>query len=244
MKKEADLPPEFVAKCKAVTNKRARIVIDHVLKHGSVTTQELKNVYGYDHPPRAKRDVVELGIPMELFWVKGADGRKIGAYKFGDLAKVRGGKFSGRTVLNKRLRNTLLARDGARCAIYREAFPAAKLQIDHRVPFEVAGDDASQDVNPDNYMLLCVSANRAKGWSCEHCRNGMELKNSDICVRCYWAYPDDYDHVAMEQIRRLDLIWVADEVADYDSAKHQAEAAGQDMPHFVKNVLRRIQKSS
>ena len=51
------LPPEFVELCKAVTAKRPKTVIDHILKKGFITTQELKDTYGYNHPPRAVRDV-------------------------------------------------------------------------------------------------------------------------------------------------------------------------------------------
>jgi len=86
--KAKDLPREFVKKCKAVTAKRPRTVIDHILKHGQITTEELKEKYGYNHPPRAARDVKEQGIPLEMFRVTGSDGRKIGAYRFGDPKKV------------------------------------------------------------------------------------------------------------------------------------------------------------
>lgn len=51
------LPKAFLTLCKSVTAKRPRIVIDHILKHGHITTEELKTEYGYDHPPRAARDV-------------------------------------------------------------------------------------------------------------------------------------------------------------------------------------------
>ena len=37
-----------------VLAKRAKTVIDHILKHGHITTEELKNLYGYDHPPRCR----------------------------------------------------------------------------------------------------------------------------------------------------------------------------------------------
>lgn len=61
------LPKEFIRLCKKVTAKRPRTVIDHILKHGFVTTQELKDKYGCNHPPRAVRDVKENGIPIEMF---------------------------------------------------------------------------------------------------------------------------------------------------------------------------------
>ena len=53
-------PREFLELCASVTGKRPKTVIDHILKRGHITTEELKNKYGYDHPPRAARDVREL----------------------------------------------------------------------------------------------------------------------------------------------------------------------------------------
>jgi hypothetical protein len=44
-----DLPPDFIARCKAVTAKRPRTVIEHILAHGYITTEELKEKYGYNH---------------------------------------------------------------------------------------------------------------------------------------------------------------------------------------------------
>lgn len=50
---------------------------------------------------------------------------------------------------------------GAKCFIYNEKLPENELQIDHRVPFEVAGD-SDGELNPDDFMLLSPSANREK----------------------------------------------------------------------------------
>ena len=74
-------PKEIIDKLNAVTAKRPRTVIQHILKHGFVTTEELENLYGYKHAPRAARDVREQGIPLEMFRVKSSDGRSIGAYR-------------------------------------------------------------------------------------------------------------------------------------------------------------------
>ena len=60
-----DLPRDFVEKCKSVTAKRPRTVIEHILTYGYITTEELKEKYGYNHPPRAARDVREQGIPLD-----------------------------------------------------------------------------------------------------------------------------------------------------------------------------------
>ena len=167
-------PKEFLALCQSVTAKRPRTVITHILEHGQITTEELKNLYGYNHPPRAARDVKEHGIPIERVTVTGGDGRKIAAYRFGDPKKLKVHRFDGRTGLSKQIKEALIAKYGCRCFIYLEEMPEAALQIDHRVPFEVAGE--SETMSPDEFMLLCGSANRAKSWSCEHCDNWTKLK--------------------------------------------------------------------
>lgn len=75
---------EFLDLLESVTAKRPRTVIQHILQHGYITSQELKDLYGYNHPPRAIRDVREYGIPLVTYRVTGIDGRKIAAYKFGN----------------------------------------------------------------------------------------------------------------------------------------------------------------
>ena len=233
---EPNFPPEFFELLRSVQARRPRTVIDHILEHGFVTTEELRDLYGYNHPPRGARDVRELGISLETFRVTSSDGRSIGAYRFGDPVAQRSALLSGRTVLSATIRNGLIERFGARCNIYLEEFPERELQIDHRIPFEIAGDDSpSNDL--DDYMLLCPSANRAKSWSCEHCEN-WQTRDADICRSCYWAFPESYTHVAMREIRRLDIIWSGDETAEYGSLGEAARDAGQELPDFVKAVLR------
>ncbi len=98
--------------CRKVNAKRPRTVIEHILQHGQITTEELKEKYGYNHPPRAVRDVREHGISVETFRVTGSDGRKIAAYRFGDIKQARTGKLKGRTVLSKKLKEALLVKHG------------------------------------------------------------------------------------------------------------------------------------
>lgn len=232
------LPKKFIDQCKAVTAKRPKTVVDHILKHGFITTEELNEKYGYNHPPRAARDVREQGIPLETFRVESSDGRKIGAYRFGDPKKARFSKLSGRTAFSKELREKLLERDGALCAIFLEEFPERELQIDHRVPFEVAGDNADRMNNPKDYMFLSGSANRAKSWSCEHCANWLDLKDVSICKKCYWAYPDSYEHVAMPQTRRADILWSGErEVNVCDRLKTRTHELQKNLPDFIKELV-------
>ena len=230
-------PKEFVELLKSVTAKRPKTVIDHILQYGQITTEELKDKYGYNHPPRAIRDVREHGIPIETFRVSGSDGRRIGAYRFGDPSKVRSTQLSGRTAFSSKLKDALIERYGPKCNIYLEPFPVRELQIDHRVPFEIAGDNGYLSENLDEYMLLCASANRAKSWSCENCPNWKQ-KNVESCKTCYWACPESYQHIAMRDIRRIDLLWSGDEVADYETLIEQSSKVQEEAPEYVKNVLR------
>lgn len=232
-----DLPPDFVARCRAVTAKRPRTVIDHILTHGYITTEELKEKYGYNHPPRAARDVREQGIPLETFRIIGSGGRRIGAYKFGNPTKARFTRLSGRTAFAKRLKAELIGLHESRCAIYLEKFDPQDLQIDHRIPFDVVGDNPEDMNDPSKYMLLCGSANRAKSWSCEHCVNWQELKKAEICRRCYWAFPENYDHVAMRQERRADIMWIEEEISVYDRLKKRTSELQKDIPEFIKETV-------
>ena len=43
--KALDLPEDFIEKLKSVTAKRPKTVIDHILKHGFITTDELSELY-------------------------------------------------------------------------------------------------------------------------------------------------------------------------------------------------------
>lgn len=222
---------------KSVKAKRPRTAINHILKHGYITTEELKDTYGYNHPPRAIRDVRELGVPVETFSITGSDGRKIAAYRFGDPSKIRAARLSGRTAFSTNLKAALVKKYGARCNIYLESFLKRELQIDHRIPFEIAGDDGNFSDKADEYMLLCASANRAKSWNCEHCKN-WRLKEVGNCRSCYWAFPESYSHIAMQEIRRLDLLWRGDEVSEHDRLTKAAEKIGETTPAYVKNLLR------
>lgn len=228
---------DFINKLRSVTAKRAKTVIDHILEHGFITTEELSTKYGYDHAPRAARDVREHGIPLETFKVTAANGRSIAAYRFGDPSKVRSGRDGGRTVWPKDLKNSLVEADGCKCLICNAPYESRYLQIDHCIPFEVGGDQLS-DLEIEHFMLLCGSCNRAKSWSCEHCTNWTTTHDKDVCKNCYWASPLDYVHIALRLIRRMDMTWTESEVEQYECLRILALDAKVELPDFVKAVLR------
>lgn len=208
-------PKEFLDLLESVTAKRPRTVIQHILKHGFITSQELKELYGYNHPPRAVRDVREYGIPLVTHRVMGSDGRKIAAYKFGNPNDVQNSlsKRAGRTVLSKVLKQALIEKYGPRCFIYLEEMDESKLQVDHRIPYEIGGEHKEEDI--DYFMLLSPSANRAKSWTCEHCKN-WEIRDANFCMRCFWAHPDDYDHIAGKYEKIVSIIFSDNEIDDYN----------------------------
>ncbi len=234
MKKK--IPANIANAIKLVTNKRARIVLEHIKKNGAITSEELTLQYGYQHPPRAVRDVRELGFPIERFAVKSKDGRSIAAYRFGDFAEFSGGLSSARRALPKKFKSELIAIFGSKCSICSGHFESRYLQIDHRVPFGVHGE-IEGTLSIADFQLLCGSCNRAKSWSCERCENLLSIKDPANCIVCYWGHPEDYEHVAMEDARRLDLLWQGKEVKIFDDLRDKANTEGVKLPDFVKRAL-------
>jgi len=228
-------PKEFLEYVQSITNKRAKVVIDHILAYGFITTEDLEKTYGYNHPPRAARDVREAGISLETFKIKSQDGKSIAAYKFGDLASLQTNRVSGRILFSKKFKHSLFLACGGRCQVCNGIFEERYLQVDHRVPYEVGGD--TTDREPEHFMLLCGSCNRAKSWSCEHCNNWKTEKKPPVCMQCYWGSPENYNHIAMEQVRRLDLQWNGDEIKYYDALKVIADQSGTELPDFIKQII-------
>jgi len=235
IKEEKEYPKEFLEYVQSITNKRAKIVIDHILKHGFITTGDLENTYGYNHPPRAARDVREAGIPLETFKVKSKEGKSIAAYKFGDLLQLQTERVTGRISFSKKFKKQLYKIHKGHCNICNGQFEERYLQIDHRVPYEVIGD--LTDRKPEHFMLLCGSCNSAKSWSCEHCNNWKETKKPEICTTCYWGSPEHYTHIALKEMRRLDLQWSGNEVKYYDAIKIIADKNNVELPDFVKKII-------
>ena len=229
-------PKEFLEQIASITNKRAKIVIEHIMEHGSITTEDLETTYGYNHPPRAARDVREAGIPLETFKVKSKEGKSIAAYKFGDLNQIQRNRVEGRIAFSKEFKKKLYEQFEGHCSICNAAFEERYLQIDHRTPYQVGGDiDFERKIS--DFMLLCSSCNRAKSWSCEHCSNWTEIKDLKICLSCYWGTPENYTHIAGKEIRRMDLQWAGVEVKHYDAIKLIAEKNNVELPEFVKEII-------
>jgi hypothetical protein len=68
--------------------------------------------------------------------------------------------------------------------------------------------------------------------------NGHGDKNIAVCKNCYWGNPFNYSHIALKDVRRLDIQWDGTEVADYDDIKEASDNQKIELPNFVKNILK------
>ena len=227
------LAHEYLAKS---PNSRAAKAIRLMLERGSATTNDL-NRLGYNHPPRTIGDVKDLGFPVIKEMVRGPDGRRMASYRFGSFEDIRQGQI-GRTNFSKAFKTQLIAKYGQRDAITMAEHPARLLQIDHRIPYRVGGDAGLEANDVDAYMLLDAKSQRAKSWSCEQCRNFLDIWDPEICRRCFWAYPANYEHIAMQNERRVDIVWCGDEVIEYDLLAKQADREGIPVAELLKQLGR------
>jgi len=220
------LSKKLLARIAKVTNKRAKFVLDAIVAKGIITNEEIQRA-GYNHPPRAARDVRELGFLLTTTRVKDSTGRSIGAYTLAGQQPLS--TKAGRDALPKQTRDALIRAAGSRC---RMCGSETNLQLDHKIPYEVAGE--SQGRGAKAFQVLCGSCNRKKSWSCEHCENWLRLKSVEICGTCYWAGPETYSHVAMRPERREELVWIGPSVDDFDALRRNAEAAGLPLGDYIK----------
>ena len=233
-----DLDAEIVAEMRrrVAHNQRARLLVDTVLTQGFMSTVDLSNA-GYEHPPRAARDVRELGIPL-ISPRASVDGRSVAHYRFPDQV-ILDRDAAGRRVLPARLKQELIDLHGPRDTFSGSKLPVSMLEVDHRIPFGIL-PDSYDSLDPQDFMLVSGSMNRTKSWECEHCPNWTGRDRS-VCETCYWANPDrEYDHIATFNMRRIDLAWTgAAEVDAFEGILSRARAQDMTVSEFVKRELGR-----
>ncbi|MCY8757330.1 HNH endonuclease signature motif containing protein [Bacillus haynesii] len=221
--------------------KRPRAVVNHIIKYGSVSTTQLKEIYGYDHPPRAARDVREVGIPLVTKIVKNAEtGKKNAEYTLGSLEELRTDILQGRKNFPAKFKKKLFTQHKHKCAICNAEYSPRVLQVDHRIPYEVAGDKLDTfalDVNA--YMPLCPSDNRNKSYSCEKCKNWLDIRDSEICKTCYWASPEGFEHVSMKKEKRTELVFRENEINVYTAIEEKAQFVGESVEEYIINLLKK-----
>ena len=224
-------PAEFAAWARSLPmSRRAALTLDLILKQGSVTTGDL-NAIGYDHPPRAVRDLKDAGLAVDKDMVT-VDGKRMARYFLVTDSSNQG--RASRRPLPLAFRKRLFEIHGHKCSACGGRFLTRFLQADHRVPFEIGGDP--EPITLEAFMPLCGSDNRAKSMSCETCPN-WELGSVETCRTCYWHDPDNYQHIATHPERRLTITFQGGQVAIYDRAGDSAQASGQTLPEFTIRAL-------
>jgi hypothetical protein len=207
---------------------RARKAVEFMLEKGSVTTGDLKAA-GYDHPPRAVRDVKDAGLVVESRLVN-VEGIRMSRYTLVDSIS---GVFLQRRPISHALRRELFETHGHRCTVCGGVFITRMLQADHRIPFAIGGDPEPE---LENYMPLCSSDNRAKSMSCERCPN-WSVRDLETCKTCYWHDPEKYSHVATLDERRLTITARGSDVGSIDQLAGEAAEAGLTLGEYLLDLI-------
>lgn len=216
------------------TSGRSRVLVEHILDNGYVTTATLASL-GYEHPPRAAADVRDRGIPLQTV-IKTVDGKRIGHYRFPDGFKELDRRGSGRIAISRKFQREVLDHYGSIDIFTGTEWDRGQLQIDHRIPFRISGDP-KEPFDVDNFMPVSPAMNRIKSWACEACLNWSE-KLSDTCGSCYWAGPDrGYEHVATIPERRLAIVWQAHEVKEFDRLLEHSSDMGVTVALMAKKLI-------
>lgn len=228
---------EFIAKNPGA---RASKVLEAALDHGGITTEEILAL-GYKHAPRARQDCVDFGFPMETVFVRDSDGKRIAKYTLLTESEIRA-ILNGRAIIPKAFKNKLVKEYGSFDRITGLEVDARALQVDHRIPFQVSGDDGLWAEDLKAFMLLTGSSQRKKSFSCERCPNFLKLRDASICRTCYWAFPEEYDHIAMRKVRQVELVWQDADADAFDRIKAKLSAKGQTVEDAVKAYLLSLDK--
>ncbi|HEY3434421.1 MAG TPA: HNH endonuclease signature motif containing protein [Solirubrobacterales bacterium] len=224
--------PELKSAVAAVTNKRARFVLDFILANGFITADDIQRK-GYIEHRRAVMDCRDLGFPI----IRTKSPAGVGAWTLDVNAGVRAGR-TGRKNFKKSFRQQLIVRAGGRCEACGASEADRQLQIDHRIPYEI--DPGSGKEVEAEYQMLCGSCNRSKSWTCEHECPNWKRRDPSVCQTCMWADPEDYEHIATRLRRRITIVLDGRAGADlFDRLKKAASDAGLPLDEFLRNLLER-----
>jgi len=185
-----EMAEQFLAK----GSKRGKVLLETILRKGFVTTEELEAV-GYRDAASAARDVRDTGIPLITGEARSSTGDRTGRYTLGRAEDIVDGRFNGRTIIPKSVKEKVLAHYGCVDWLTGATMPRTALTADHRIPFRVLGDPKKPDRRIENLMPLDKSSQRSKSWACEACEN-YRIRDPNICRKCFWAFPESYEHIA------------------------------------------------
>lgn len=72
----------------------------------------------------------------------------------------------------------------------------------------------------------------------------MELRDIENCKSCFWAYPEVYRHIALQNFRRTDIVWQDADVAVHDAIKAEADKEGTSVREVILEYVRQKVKVS
>lgn len=84
-------------------------------------------------------------------------------------------------------------------------------QDDHKVPYHMVGNDHFKLYGLDAMQPVCSSHNTQKNEHCRKCPNHHQNGDPNVCLRCYWGNPNDYDHIEMKPRRMLTVLATTEE---------------------------------
>ena len=99
-----------------------------------------------------------------------------------------------------------------RCAHCGQLEPSVKLSPDHRIPRSRGGTN-----DDENWQPLCEQCNNAKSSACQGC-----ILN---CAVCFWAYPETYKPVIIQDDNR-------------EQIRRAAEKVGLSQSELANNIIR------
>jgi len=181
-------PSAFIQTLLSPMNARTTVPRNRILEFGYVTAKKI-------HPldPRGIRCLSDLGLPLKKEWVI-EDGRRCVAYTFEPERFIKQRRHRVATV---KIRNALAKLRNYTCEICKNVYPLSFLECDHRITYAISGDENIEALGLEAFQLLCLSCNRRKLIECRRCPNTLPEK----CGRCFWASPDDYDHIATVPVK-------------------------------------------
>jgi hypothetical protein len=62
-------------------------------------------------------------------------------------------------------------------------------------------------------------------------------RRAKLCKSCYWASPERYTHIALQQIRRVEIVWSGEEVSRYGAIAKAARRRHLPIQSFIKTLL-------
>jgi hypothetical protein len=172
-------------------SKRGNFVRDTMLTKGSVTRWDMLGA-GYD--PVAVCDLTSLGVTVSTKMIS-EKGKSSMEYTLNPQAFID--RAESRMFMTPKERRRFFRSYGCKCLTCSLTLDPRSLQVDHRIPFILVGNSL---VKLEGYSALkpaCPSCNSTREDICRECIKKRGTNHEVLeCRTCYWAYPENYTHIA------------------------------------------------